>query len=408
MSSYRYFFPSPLSEISFRKGDAGGLRAYLVADANTSTEKLSHITQYLLAKGYQAIPVGYDEKPALEVRGFSNKEDFMRDMKQNGFIQGSAVVKKLPEHQTLWQKFRKNTLPLSSAFFLIGDASFIRYGMKEKSMLDTSAGLFYAGGTLSNIIGSKDSSDLQIRDLASKVADFIAKQPEFTSATPSALETNTAPQHHSLTQRAYDFVRHYPSDMLNGFFAMAGACIAAAAFNKYKSASLSTSLKEAKHIRSVNIKDMGLGLTTLSAGAFGILVEEKKPDPNKPPAHGIEGIWQKIQANPLTITGIGYLVSTLFHAASSFQIMRHGNAEEKKAVLNRAVFVGANLIAELLVAVSSKGHGSGIGNDASVNESVIALAADKIASQPREGQEGLVDYVSGFLCSDAVLSMKKQ
>ena len=72
----------------------------------------------------------------------------------------------------------------------------------------------------------------------------------------------------------------------------------------------------------------------------------------------------------------------------------------------RAVFVGSALLAELMVAISSKGHGEGVVNDRSVDDSIIALAADLIAKQPKAMENALIEQVSHYLGSPNILALK--
>ena len=77
-----------------------------------------------------------------------------------------------------------------------------------------------------------------------------------------------------------------------------------------------------------------------------------------------------------------------------------------KALYNRGTFVVTNLIAELLVAISSKGHGHGVVSDRSVDCTVLSMAADVIAKEPPQMQQELIDHVARFLGRADTLAMK--
>lgn len=79
-----------------------------------------------------------------------------------------------------------------------------------------------------------------------------------------------------------------------------------------------------------------------------------------------------------------------------------------KSVPWRALFVGGTLLGELLLSISSKGHGEGVVSDNTVDSSVIAVAADLIVKQPTHMQDQLIDYMAKFLGRPDVLAMKDE
>ena len=152
--------------------------------------------------------------------------------------------------------------------------------------------------------------------------------------------------------------------------------------------------------------DVGLGSMTFGSGMFANIVDEKVPDPDAPKKEGAAAAWEYIQQHPMTVAGVGYMISTLCHAASTGIEWKIGTTEGKKAIFDRGVFVATNLMAELLVAISSKGHGKGVKSDTSIDNTTLALAADLIAKQPPEMQQELIDHVSAFLGQPDVLAIK--
>ncbi len=66
----------------------------------------------------------------------------------------------------------------------------------------------------------------------------------------------------------------------------------------------------------------------------------------------------------------------------------------------------ANLVAELLLAISSKGHGEGVKSDNSVDNTIISLAAELIVKQPKAMQNYLIDHMADFLARPDVLALK--
>lgn len=444
--SIHYFSPdSLLNRIVIRKAETGGSRAYLFAQDSATKDDLAGIVRDLVTHGYQAVPAQHEGKPALEVRGFRKPQELFEELASYKCVKGypTAEPEKI-DKLSFVDKVRKQSLFLSSLAYLIGDANFFMYGRKEKQGFDMAAGIFYGCGTLGPLLfGRKDPSDISIREASKKLSEF-AHQQGFVDgleaktfspgAVQSSLKENASQERHDPFKRIYDTLRKHPADILNGSFALAGICIAIAASKKLRLPPTQAALEEAEkllsiksphlqgealknaaqeqvksHIKFVNRMDLGLGSTTFASGLYGILAKEKQPDPNHPAA---SGGWDKakewIKAHPLAITAGGYMVSTGFHAISTASELFKGDPESRKAVINRGVFVASNLLAELLVSISSKNHtkNDGKAND-HTSETVIAIAADLIAKQPELKQKAVTQYFAGFLCLPEVLNMKK-
>src|SRR5690606_8693557 len=131
---------------------------------------------------------------------------------------------------SLSETIKKRSLAASGAFYLIGDASFTRYGYGDRSKLNVAAGLLYGAGTLSLLMGGrKDQSDLQIRAISRKMAQHF-RDLEVALPEECSLDSIARDHKRGLIKKADDLLRRYPSEMMNLFFAAAGACIALAAY----------------------------------------------------------------------------------------------------------------------------------------------------------------------------------
>ena len=70
----------------------------------------------------------------------------------------------------------------------------------------------------------------------------------------------------------------------------------------------------------------------------------------------------------------------------------------------RGLFVTLNLAAEVILSLSSKGHGDGVKSDPSVDKTTYAMVADIIARQPESMREHLItDFSTNFLAHPDVL-----
>jgi hypothetical protein len=536
LTIYRYPTSLVLDEITVRKTEGGAVRAYLHARPTVTAEQLKDIQCGLNAQGLQTVPIVFKGQPSLEVRGFKDELQLTKICADARWISGARekVVEK-EDYISPVDKFHKHTLQAAAASFIVGDIAFMRYGYKGASPLDIAAGAAYTTGTLSSLIfGRKDPSDLHIKDISNRMASFMREhQVAMDANTP--LQNITGGHPKGIVERADDFLRHYPAEMMNMFYALAGLSIALASHRKlskptdvqtfinnaerYSNAmtgqveqlqkllpeakgelhtlltnglnklkggqwlhphdvtaiehhtgeletlqkltrmlnsnvpvldtskavrSFSEELEEiAKKEKSVSPKmaihqqhiedlkrgnpvhrlalaetdkhhhresymDIGLGLTTLASGLFGMFVKEKAIDPDKPKQGVAAHTWDWVQAHPLSVTAAGYMVSTMCHAVSTAIAHVNGNSERRKTVGWRAIFVGTNVLAEILMSISSKGHGKGVKSDFSVDDTVLALSAETIARQPQAMQAGLIDYVGKFLGRDDVLAMNDE
>ena len=162
--------------------------------------------------------------------------------------------------------------------------------------------------------------------------------------------------------------------------------------------------------------DIGLGTLTLASTTYGGLVKEKAHDPDEPKKTGVAGVIQWARERPLVVTGAGLLVSTMCHAASTasaYQRLLKGEvtgdrAQELAAIKNRALFVLNSLAAELLITISSKGHGEGVVTDNSVDNTAIAITAELISKQPADSHEALIEEMGDFLGSQKMLALSNQ
>lgn len=430
MPVYHYKSPSLIEKIAFERSDDGGLRAYLYAGNTANHARLSNIATGLQKDDYQNTAIIHDHAPALEVRGFANEKACTSWLEQHQAVLGNPDIDSSKDHTpSLWERIKGQSLLASSFFYIIGDIKFFTYGMKGSSPLNMAGGAFYGAGTAANMLLSRKSrADLKVHDLAQQMADHMNGK-NFALPEDASLSRIIDDKDKGLIQKADDYFRHYPAEMMNMFFAAAGVCIAVAAAKSLHKSTLAPGaveeymLRQATHLKPgayasnyheaekflhkrhtlANWMDVGLGTMTFASGSFGALVKEKAHDPDEPYKPGLAGWWQWIQERPLAVTGAGLMVSTMCHAASTAIEYKIGTTSGKKAIFDRGVFVATNLVAEFLLAISSKGHGEGVKTDESIDNSVIGVAAEIIARQPECDQQPCIEYMAKFLGRPDVL-----
>lgn len=411
MALYRFPANSLIREITFVPTEKGGVRGYLHAKAGASPEAMRKVIDGLTANGMETVPYSLDGKPVLEVRNFKNEKSLFADLRKYSAIEGTPQIdKRTIQEPSLTEKFKQRSLQASGAFYIVGDAGFITYGLKEAHKEDVLGGILYALGTLSLLFfGNNDQSDLQVKEHARGLEQFLQKE-NVNIPQACSLHALAARQNKGIMSDTYDWMRSHPSELFNGIYVGAGACIAAAAVrHKLMKPVLNESAKDRLQRLTSGFMDLGLGTVTTSSALAANLIQEKKRDPDEPSPEGIPNrLWAWIQEKPLRVAGYGYMVSTVCHAVSTsidyVKAKRLNDTKKLSSVPFRALFVGTNLIAELLLAISSKGHGEGVTSDDSVNKSVYSIAAEMIAKQPKDQREWHIQHVAGFLQQPNVLA----
>ena len=434
MSIYKYPESKVIDEVTFKKTERGAVRAYLHANPELSEDSIRHIIDDLRSRDLECVPFTLAGKPVLEVRGFRKEHKLFEILDAHKWLAGAPAITPDKDDNISWKdKLRKRSLQASGALYAWGDINFFLYGLKGNSPLDMAAGVLYGAPTpILLAYGSNDQSEIQIKDLAKDMAKHFKQQVD-TLPDDCSLQALTADHKKGLLNTTDQFFKRYPSEFMNLCYAGAGACIYVAAMKhlrqfgehgapekaiegwlKHLRKTESTATREmaaAKALKSVkmeNYLNAGVGGVTIASGLFGTLVKEKARDPDENKKEGMSGMWEWVRERPLAVAGVGLMVSTLLHAGSTAVALRGQDGNHKKAVVNRAVFVVSALLAELMVAISSKGHGEGVVSDNSVDLSVISIAADLIVKQPRAMQNTLIDHMGAFLGRPDVLAVKDQ
>lgn len=455
MGIYRYNSGSIIDRVTFVKTDAGGSRAYLHACKDTDLEQIALIKQGLSLQSWQYVPCTDDKgEPVLEIRGYKDEAQMLQHLRKNSLISGVAQHTESPKSKTSFKDWvKKSTLGLSGMAYFAGDVGYTKYGYAGGQPLDMAAGLAYFGGSATLFaFGKGDKSHYQIKDLSRKL---VAKLDEDGVIIPSESVLHQAAEgsKKGFVNSVRNIFDKYPAEVMNGFFAIAGALILGSAVKRLITskgnpidglgldAKLVSDYGKFKNVGKY--LDIGLGSMTITSGLVSMFMKEKAPDPDAPEP---TTVWGKLMAwireKPLRVAGYGYMVSTMMHAGSTYLEHKYATQinsglhatrapgagpgtngktlienfkEEKeestrmlKSIPWRALFVGMNLIAEFLMAISSKGHGEGVKADDSIEKSAYNIATDLIARQPAHRRESMIEYMAGYLAVPEVLGGKQE
>lgn len=433
MPVYRYSPNSQIDEIEIIPNSRGEPRAYLHAGACTTAEQLAAIRQFLNTQGYKSVPMDRDGRPYLEVRAFGKSAAFLQQLGAQGMLEGAQPAVLMPyDTRSFRDKAGDTTLKMAGWAYNISDIAYMWYSLRglhhahkafkaappglaaeelkalkgtvNAEKMNVGAGVGYAmGGVVLTSFGGKDQSSKEIRVASEKVKRFLHKDGmRIDDDTGIAQATEERPM--GPIERIKNTLGHYPSEALNLVYTGVGALLALSSIKKVGI------LRAQGHKASEDIVDIGLGAMTLSSAMAGLLIKEKKPVEGEPKRTGLAGVWDWIQEKPLRATGYGFMVSTGFHAWSTFWKYRKepAGSEMRKTIGGRAVFVLGNIAAEILMVLSSKGHGEGVQTDKSVADTIIANAAQIIARQQPAGQSAAIEQLAGYMSSSEMMGGKSE
>lgn len=442
MTIYRFSSDALIEEVRVVITANGGARAYIHARSDATAEQLEQVHQVFASRQWKGVPYNDHGRAALELRGFSEPEKLIAFLQQQGFTgqQPPTISKSQEDEASMGDKLRAMTLKVTGWMYNAGDVCYMRYAVGDLlhesgkgihitdpryamhlekmagHRMNVLAGIGYAmGGIVLSAFGGKDQSKFEIRHAAEGMEDFMLREGV---ALPSEASLNqyTTPEKQTLLQKGKDFLTQYPSETLNTIYTGVGALLMGSSYKKLKT------LTDPKDIAAEK-KDIGLGIVTASSAIAGLTIKEKKPVAGKE-SHTLLGkAWDWIQEKPLRATGYGFMLATAAHAWASVDKYKNAmdvikraaekggvSAEtlsdahnDRKTILFRGAFVALNVVAELLMAVSSKGHGEGVKTDESTETTILATAAELIAKQNPAVQNSLIDRLSGYLSTADLL-----
>jgi hypothetical protein len=404
----RYLFDnrSLLSEVSIQRSDGGGMRGYLYARDTIKPGQINLIKQTLTAQAMQWTPIFIAGRPALEVRGIDKDGiALLRALHGKEIIVGSYEKKpNVGDVMSFWDKFKKNTLRASGVFYFVGDMSFLFHGYRKSfdektgkllSLPSLLAGIFYAAGTpLLVLFGRGDKSDFQLRHMAHTSIEEMKKQG-ISVPEDSAIYAIADGHNSGMGRKTYNFFMRYPAEICNSLFGIAGGMMIWDGIKDHRLFKKGL-LKDSKaRIWS----DIGIGIITLLAGVVSVFIEEEVPDPAAPKKHGLARALQFVTEKPLRLAGILLGISTIGHTTSTVITYKQKKltGADPGSLAGRAVFTVTNLIAEVLMAVSSKGHGAGVRSDTSLDRSAYAMMADLVQHSPQANKDVLLGKISDLL-----------
>lgn len=421
MPLYRYQSGSTIDEVAILKNESGGRRACLHASPGASAAQLSAIRKGMESNGWTVVPLTHEGKAVLEVRGFKNPNRLLQQLSQQGWIGTQTSTETQPgDKRTMSQIVGNATLRGAGISYIIGDLAYMTYTTKkyldEKvhnnkttnffNRVDIVGGIGYGLGSLALLFyGSRDQSRNTIRAASKKIQSYLRKEG-VTPEPDSALSQNAAEPKRTFWGHLDHTFAKYPSETLNSVYVGVGGALSSAAIYRALKAQRLGNKKD----RNTEIIDIGLGAVTAASALAGLLIKEKRPEDGEQKRTGIAGVWDWIQEKPLRATGYGYMIATLFHGTATVKKLMQNDGPEKEQIKKtfgyRAIFVVANVISEFFLTFSSKGHGTGVKPDDSIDRTVIASTAAQVLQYDPSRREGIIQQLAGYMASRDVLDGK--
>lgn len=291
------------------------------------------------------------------------------------------------DKQTLLGKAKESSLKAAGYSYLVGDAALFASGIMAGRSKEASSGLLYGMAGLICAKYGDPNADQHFKLLTHKLGNYL-KQDGI--AIPHTPQTAMLAKDGGIIDHVETFLYTYPSQILNAFFTVGGVQL------------LRSGLQHKKGW------DTASGACVAAGALAGLLIPEKKPDPDHPALGPLGKAWEWVQEKPLRLSGALYTINNVTLTASAMQEMRKN--PNQKSYLFKFLTAASYVFANAMLSISSKSHGdSGEMREASkAMEKLADAAARVIAAQPPELQAALLENIAGHLSDQPGVGMNAQ
>jgi hypothetical protein len=279
---------------------------------------------------------------------------------------------------TPFEALQSSTLSKAGWAYLLGDASLFAAGAMKGQWKEASTGALWGIAGLFPAFYGNPKAEKQLELLSNHLGDYLRKQG---ITIPKEPDTQLLMKPQGVWDHMESFFYAYPSQMLNAVYAIGSTTLIASGIQKG------------------NRGDTAAGALVAAGALAGLLVPEKKIDPENPPKTAFSKAVAWLQEKPLRISGAFYWANNIGLMAGALEDKRKNPAN--KGYIFKYLTVASYVFGNAMLAMSSKGHGTATGteNHAAMNKLAVS-AAHVIAAQPPQVQEALINQIAGFLASD--------
>ncbi len=270
----------------------------------------------------------------------------------------------------------KKTLKLAGASFVVADSALITSGLLAGKGKEAFGGVF---GLMAGFVGARYGNPNAERQLDQIYKKLGAHLREKNITIPDNPTAEALSSQGGLVSQVESFLYDNPTQVMNVLYSLIGVQF------------LRSGIQH-------NTGDMKKSGALLIAGALaGLLIHEKKPDPEHPPEGTLQKAWSWIQEKPLRLTGTLFTANQFFLAKDALR--ERALDPTKKSYVFKLIAVASFVFGNTMMGLSSKSHGGGSVLDDQSLQTLAETSAKVIASQPPEVQKELLDNVALYLTS---------
>ena len=286
-----------------------------------------------------------------------------------------------PSGESAFDGLKDKSLKATGYAYLIGDAGLFASGMLSKRYKEASSGLLWAAGGLACAKYANPDAEKQFELLGDRLAQYLKKQGVPIPDDPT---TEVLTRERGVVDHIEAFLHQYPSQVLNATFAIGATQL------------LRSGLQHNKPW------DTASGALVAAGALAGLLIQEKKPDPD----HHLVGAFEKakawIQEKPLRVPGILYGLNNITLITSAVTEAKSNPAQ--KSYMFKFLTAASYIFANTMLSMSSKKQEGGQ-HDVAMDK-LAKVSARVVAAQAPEVQEALVQHISSFLSCQPDVSLK--
>ena len=386
MSIYRFSEASPIVEAAFRYANDRPPIALLTASADASVEQLSSIRRAIEIHGWQCVPVSVGGREVLQVDGFKNAGHLSGYLASQNFALGEPqITPEKDDHPSRSHKewLESTGLKAAGALNLVGDVAMLGSGIMSGRNQEIAAGALYtAGATVLTRYGNV-KTEHHIREVSERTADFL-KQQAMELPEHCSLQSIVKDKRDGILNNTESLLYRYPTETMLGAYTLG-------AFTMLQSG-----------MKQGNPWDVAYGASSMGVKVLSLLIPEKHKTEAEKKAAQNDGPLGKfvnwVQEKPLRVFGFGSLVTDTLLGLSSLREYR--NDPKQRSYIFKFITTGTYIVADLLIAVSSKNYVNANGKfDSEEQRRIEALAAEAIACQPKPMQHDLINQAANFLAT---------
>jgi hypothetical protein len=283
--------------------------------------------------------------------------------------------------------------------YIAGDVAIVASGLLDKNKTKqerwqrASVGLLWGAGGLAAARYGNPKGEKQLELLTGRLRQYLKKQGV---AVPKDITELHKDQ--SIFDHIEAFLYAHPSEVLNAIYTIGAGQMVLSGVTGLKRAAEVTHKKTRREAKF----DIASGILIGAGALAGLLIPEKKREPDHPTHGALEKAMSWVQEKPLRLSGILYHANNMTMLGSAFAACKEN--PESNHYLWRFLTAGSYIFANTMLAISSKGHTKDKNYD--VTGKLADLSAQVIAAQPPEVQKALVEQVSGYLAAQPEIDKK--